>query len=119
MAGVLIRRFGRASAAVVRPGFPFLSASSSSSAEAAPAPAEEMVELTVNGKTVSVPKGASALQACDLAGVDVPRFCYHHRLSIAGNCRMCLVDVEKAPKAVASCAFPVMPGMVIKTDTDR
>jgi len=59
------------------------------------------------------------MQACQAAGVDVPRFCYHERLSVAGNCRMCLVEVEKAPKAVASCAFPVMPNMAIKTSTDK
>jgi hypothetical protein len=57
------------------------------------------------------------LQACDEAGVDIPRFCYHPRLSIAGNCRMCLVEVEKSPKPVASCAMPAMPGMKIKTNT--
>ena len=57
------------------------------------------------------------LQACEQAGVDVPRFCYHQRLSIAGNCRMCLVEVEKSPKPVASCAMPVMPNMNIKTTT--
>ena len=56
-------------------------------------------------------------QACEEAGVHVPRFCYHERLSIAGNCRMCLVEVEKAPKPVASCAMPVMPEMKIFTDS--
>lgn len=60
---------------------------------------------------------ALLLQACDEAGVDIPRFCYHPRLSIAGNCRMCLVEVEKSPKPVASCAMPAMPGMKIKTNT--
>ena len=57
------------------------------------------------------------MAACESAGVVIPRFCYHERLSIAGNCRMCLVEVEKSPKPVASCAYPVMPGMKIKTDT--
>lgn len=57
------------------------------------------------------------LQACEIAGIDIPRFCYHSRLSIAGNCRMCLVEVEKSPKPVASCAMPALPGMKIKTDT--
>jgi hypothetical protein len=65
----------------------------------------------------NVPKGVTVLQACEQAGVDVPRFCYHQRLSIAGNCRMCLVEVEKSPKPVASCAMPVMPNMNIKTTT--
>ena len=64
-----------------------------------------------------MPKGVTVLQACEQAGVDVPRFCYHQRLSIAGNCRMCLVEVEKSPKPVASCAMPVMPNMNIKTTT--
>ncbi|KAK9824361.1 hypothetical protein WJX72_009711 [[Myrmecia] bisecta] len=57
------------------------------------------------------------MAACDAAGIDIPRFCYHQRLSIAGNCRMCLVEVEKSPKPVASCAMPAGPGMKIKTDT--
>jgi len=71
----------------------------------------------VNGESVQVPKGVSVMQACDAAGVDVPRFCYHQRLSIAGNCRMCLVEVTKSPKPVASCAMPIMPGMQIHTET--
>ena len=82
------------------------------------APSQDMLELTVDGQTVSVPKGASILQACEAAGVDVPRFCYHQKLSVAGNCRMCLVEVAKAPKPVASCAMPAGPGMVVKTDTE-
>tara|TARA_B110000977_G_scaffold192204_1_gene265393 strand:- start:8690 stop:9556 length:867 start_codon:yes stop_codon:yes gene_type:complete len=71
----------------------------------------------VDGVETHVPKGVTVLQACEQAGVDVPRFCYHQRLSIAGNCRMCLVEVEKSPKPVASCAMPVMPNMNIKTTT--
>merc|ERR1719445_758852 len=81
-------------------------------------PPEELTEVTVDGKKVRVPKGVTVLQACEAAGVNIPRFCYHDRLSIAGNCRMCLVEVEKAKKPVASCANPIMPGMVIKTDTN-
>ncbi|RMZ55200.1 hypothetical protein APUTEX25_005478, partial [Auxenochlorella protothecoides] len=77
----------------------------------------DLIEVTVDGKPVKVPKGSNVLQACDAAGVDVPRFCYHQRLSIAGNCRMCLVEVEKSPKPVASCAMPAGPGMNIKTST--
>lgn len=80
-------------------------------------PPEDLVEVSVDGKKVRVPKGVTVLQACEAAGVNIPRFCYHDRLSIAGNCRMCLVEVEKAKKPVASCANPIMPGMVIKTDT--
>uniref|UniRef100_A0A7N1A4H6 NADH dehydrogenase subunit 11 n=1 Tax=Kalanchoe fedtschenkoi TaxID=63787 RepID=A0A7N1A4H6_KALFE len=78
---------------------------------------EDAIEVFVDGYPVKIPKGMTVLQACELAGVDVPRFCYHSRLSIAGNCRMCLVEVEKSPKPVASCAMPALPGMKIKTDT--
>lgn len=80
-------------------------------------PAVDHLEVTVDGKAVSVPKDYTVLQACEAAGATVPRFCYHDRLSIAGNCRMCLVEIEKAPKPVASCAMPLMPGMNIKTNT--
>ena len=76
-----------------------------------------MPKLTVNGTEVEVPPGATVLQACEAAGVEIPRFCYHERLSIAGNCRMCLVEQEKAPKPIASCAMPAADNMVIKTDT--
>ncbi|KAI9014151.1 G subunit of NADH dehydrogenase [Hyaloraphidium curvatum] len=75
------------------------------------------VEVFVDGVPVKIEAGSAAIQACEKAGVSIPRFCYHERLAIAGNCRMCLVEVEKAPKPVASCAFPVMPGMKIKTET--
>ncbi|XP_050387990.1 NADH dehydrogenase [ubiquinone] iron-sulfur protein 1, mitochondrial [Argentina anserina] len=78
---------------------------------------DDAIEVFVDGYPVQIPKGMSVLQACEVAGVDIPRFCYHSRLSIAGNCRMCLVEVEKSPKPVASCAMPAMPGMKIKTDT--
>jgi NADH dehydrogenase (ubiquinone) Fe-S protein 1 len=77
----------------------------------------ELVELTINDKTVKVEQGAALIQACEAAGVDIPRFCYHERLGVAGNCRMCLVELEKSPKPVASCAMPVMAGMKVKTDT--
>ena len=60
----------------------------------------------------------TVLQACELAGAEIPRFCYHERLSIAGNCRMCLVEMEKSPKPIASCAMPASEGMVIKTNTN-
>jgi len=78
-----------------------------------------MPKLTVNGVEVEVEAGATVLQACEEAGVEIPRFCYHERLSIAGNCRMCLVDMERAPKPIASCAMPAGDGMVISTETDR
>jgi len=83
-----------------------------------PAPAEDTIEVEINGEKVAVERGSTVLQACEEVGVEVPRFCYHPRLSIAGNCRMCLVEVEKSPKPVASCAMPAMPGMKIKTETD-
>ncbi|ESQ47321.1 hypothetical protein EUTSA_v100276400mg, partial [Eutrema salsugineum] len=70
---------------------------------------EDAIEVFVDGYAVKVPKGFTVLQACEVAGVDIPRFCYHSRLSIAGNCRMCLVEVEKSPKPVASCAMPALP----------
>ena len=76
-----------------------------------------MAKLTVDGIEIEVPNGSSVLQACEAVGVEIPRFCYHERLSVAGNCRMCLVEVEKAPKPIASCAYPVAEGMVVKTDT--
>ena len=76
-----------------------------------------MPKVTVNGTEIEVPAGITVLQACELAGVEIPRFCYHERLEIAGNCRMCLVEMEKAPKPVASCAMPIAEGQVIKTNT--
>ena len=76
-----------------------------------------MPKLTIDGREIEVPAGVTVLQACELAGVEIPRFCYHERLSVAGNCRMCLVEQEKAPKPIASCAMPAMDGMVIKTNT--
>jgi len=78
-----------------------------------------MPTLTINGTEVTVDKGTTVLQACEEIGISVPRFCYHERLSIAGNCRMCLVDMERSPKPIASCAMPAGDGMVIHTDTER
>jgi NADH-quinone oxidoreductase subunit G len=78
----------------------------------------ERVKVTVDGVDVEVEAGATILQACEEAGAEIPRFCYHERLSVAGNCRMCLVEVERAPKPVASCAAPVAPDMVVSTQTD-
>jgi NADH-quinone oxidoreductase subunit G len=76
-----------------------------------------MVKVIIDGIEVDVPQGASVLQAAELAGKEIPRFCYHERLSVAGNCRMCLVEVEKSPKPQASCALPVSEGMVVHTDS--
>ena len=77
-----------------------------------------MPKVTVDGIELEVPAGATVLQACELAGKEIPRFCYHERLSIAGNCRMCLVEVSPGPpKPQASCALPAGEGQVIKTDS--
>ena len=76
-----------------------------------------MLKLKVNEVEIEVEEGLTVLQACEKAGVEIPRFCYHEKLSIAGNCRMCLVEVEKSPKPVASCAMPAADGMNIKTNT--
>jgi len=84
---------------------------------AAPATAPDSVDVFINDNPLTVPKGYTVIQACDAAGIDIPRFCYHQKLSIAGNCRMCLVEVEKITKPVASCAMPVSPGMRIKTES--
>ena len=78
-----------------------------------------MAKVTVDGKVVEVPNDANALEACRAAGVDVPHFCYHPRLSIVGQCRMCMVEVEGVPKIQASCTVPVRDGMVIKASTEK
>lgn len=76
-----------------------------------------MPTLTVNDISVQVEEGSTVLQACEAAGIEVPVFCYHPKLSIAGNCRMCLVEMEKSPKPIASCSLPAGEGMVIRTNT--
>ena len=77
-----------------------------------------MPTLTIDGAEIEVANGVTVLQACEQAGVEIPRFCYHERLSVAGNCRMCLVEMGRAPKPIASCAMPAGDGMVIRTDTE-
>ena len=78
-----------------------------------------MPNVTIDGTEIEVPAGITVLQACEMAGVEIPRFCYHERLSVAGNCRMCLVEVAPGPpKPAASCALPVADGMAIKTDSE-
>ncbi len=78
-----------------------------------------MPKVTVDGVELEVPAGATVLQACELAGKEIPRFCYHERLSIAGNCRMCLVEVKPGPpKPQASCALPAAEGQEIRTDSE-
>ncbi|AAW70964.1 NADH-quinone oxidoreductase subunit G [Wolbachia endosymbiont of Brugia malayi] len=79
-----------------------------------------MVKITINSQECEVKPGLTIIQACETVGVEIPRFCYHERLAIAGNCRMCLVEVKGGPpKPVASCAMPVAEGMVIYTDTPK
>src|SRR5687767_1422181 len=78
-----------------------------------------MTKLVIDGREVEVPNGTTVFQACQSQGIEIPHFCYHERLSIAGNCRMCLVEIEKMPKPVASCAQPVLEGMVVRTDSDK
>ncbi|KAM7538342.1 hypothetical protein Aperf_G00000065485 [Anoplocephala perfoliata] len=88
------------------------------SAPAPPKPEDNRIEVFVDGKSVLCDPGMTVLQACSLAGVEIPRFCYHERLSIAGSCRMCLVEVENSVKPVASCAMPIWKGMKVKTDSE-
>ena len=76
-----------------------------------------MPKITINNNEIEFEEGMTVLQACELAGAEIPRFCYHERLSIAGNCRMCLVEMDKSSKPIASCAMPAADGMKIKTNT--
>jgi len=78
-----------------------------------------MVEIELDGKKVEVLEGSMVMHAAEKAGTYIPHFCYHKKLSIAANCRMCLVDVEKAPKPMPACATPVTQGMVVRTQTDK
>ncbi len=78
-----------------------------------------MVEIEIDGKKVDVPEGSMVMHAAEKAGTYIPHFCYHKKLSIAANCRMCLVDVEKAPKAVPACATPVTQGMIVRTKSEK
>ncbi len=89
------------------------------SAQAKEGQAPDLVNVEIDGKPVSGPKGAMIIELTDAAGCAVPRFCYHKKLSVAANCRMCLVDVEKAPKPMPACATPVMEGMKIYTRSKR
>ncbi len=76
-----------------------------------------MLKLKINDKKIEVPEGFTIIQACEKADVEIPRFCYHDKLKIAGNCRMCLVEIDKVPKPVASCAEVAIEGMIIYTNT--
>jgi NADH dehydrogenase (ubiquinone) Fe-S protein 1 len=76
-----------------------------------------MLKIYVNNNSILVNPNTTVLETCENLGIEIPRFCFHSRLSIAGNCRMCLVEIEKSPKPVVSCAMPVMDGMKIFTNT--
>ena len=78
-----------------------------------------MIEIDLDGKKVSVAEGSMVMHAADAAGTYIPHFCYHKKLSIAANCRMCLVDIEKAPKPMPACATPVTQGMIVRTKSDK
>ena len=81
--------------------------------------APDLVNIEIDGQALKAPKGAMIIQAADKAGIQIPRFCYHEKLAIAANCRMCLVDVEKAPKPMPACATPVAQGMVVHTKSAK
>ena len=78
-----------------------------------------MPKLTINSQEVEVQEGLTVMQACQSIGVEIPHFCFHEKLQIAGNCRMCLVEMERSPKPIASCAMPISEGMVINTNTPK
>ncbi len=80
---------------------------------------DDLVSFTVNDIELTAPKGSTLIKATDAAGIHIPRFCYHDKLSIAANCRMCLVEVEKAPKPMPACATPVMEGMIVYTQSAK
>ena len=82
-------------------------------------PASDTVTIEVDGRKLQARKGQMLIEVTDASGISVPRFCYHDKLSVAANCRMCLVDVEKAPKPLPACATPVMDGMVVRTRSER
>lgn len=78
-----------------------------------------MPKLTINGQEVEIQEGLTVMQACQSIGIEIPHFCFHEKLQIAGNCRMCLVEMERSPKPIASCAMPAGEGMVIHTNTPK
>src|SRR5574337_274070 len=78
-----------------------------------------MIELEIDGKKVQAAEGSMIIQAAFANGLYIPHFCYHRKLSIAANCRMCLVDVEKMPKPMPACALPVAQGMVVRTHSEK
>ncbi len=109
-------RTGKANTAKAAPAAPAPAASTPTQPALPPAP-EGMVNVFVDGILLHVKRGATVMQACTQAAKEIPHFCYHERLSIAGNCRMCLVEIEGFPKPVASCHWPVAEGMRVRTDS--
>ena len=79
---------------------------------------DDQINITVDGQQLQARKGQMLIEVTDAAGITIPRFCYHKKLSVAANCRMCLVEVEKAPKPLPACATPVAPDMVVKTGSE-
>src|SRR5512140_2195519 len=78
-----------------------------------------MPKLTINDQEIEVPNGTTVIQAADRLGIEIPRYCYHPGLSVAGSCRMCLVEVEKMPKLQPACNTRVTEGMVVRTNTEK
>ena len=78
-----------------------------------------MPNLTIDGKQVEVPAGTTIIQAADKLGINIPRYCYHPALPVSGNCRICMVEVEKQPKLQIACYTPVTDGMVVKTNSPK
>ena len=88
-------------------------------AKVAAATSLNMIEIELDGRKVEVTEGSTVMHAADKAGTYIPHFCYHKKLSIAANCRMCLVEVEKAPKPMPACATPVTQGMIVRTKSEK
>ena len=76
---------------------------------------DNLLNIEINGKACTAKPGTMIIEVADQAGILIPRFCYHKKLSVAANCRMCLIEVEKAPKPLPACATPVMDGMKVST----
>ena len=79
---------------------------------------DDLINITVDGQKLEARKGQMLIEVTDAAGIEIPRFCYHKKLSVAANCRMCLVEIEKAPKPMPACATPVGPDMVVNTKSE-
>ena len=80
---------------------------------------DETIEIEIDGKSLSAQPGQMLIEGADANDIRIPRFCYHKKLTVAANCRMCLVEVEKSPKPLPACATPVAPGMVVQTHSAK